>query len=129
MFLLDTNICIDFVDGRSEAARQRVRTQFASGLAISSVTAAELLAAARHSADPVEDRRRIERFIGLVDCLAFDDAAARAYAGMVRDIGVRRRSFDRLIAAHALARGLVLVTSNVKDFADVPGLKVEDWTQ
>lgn len=127
MYLLDTNICIDFVDGRSDVARQRVENGFRSGLNISSITAGELLVGARESADPAGDTMRIEQFIEVVRCHAFDDAAARQYALTARQIGVRRKSFDRLIAAHALALGYVLVTSNVEHFSDVPGLVVEDW--
>lgn len=57
----------------------------------------------------------------------FDHLAAEHYAMLVQRVGVNRRSFDRLIAAHALALGAVLVTNNEKDFADVPGLMVENW--
>ena len=46
---------------------------------------------------------------------------------IVRAIGVRRKSFDRLIGVQALERGLTLVTRNARDFADVPGLKIENW--
>ena len=49
---------------------------------------------------------------------------ARAYA----TLRFRRASYDRLIAAHALSLGLTVVTDNEADFADVPGLKVENWT-
>jgi tRNA(fMet)-specific endonuclease VapC len=128
MYLLDTNICIDYVDGRSETARRRVEANFRKGLAISSITAGELLVGARESDDPASDAKRIERFIGVVRCHDFDNAAARSYAQIAKAIGVRRKSFDRLIAAHALALGLVLVTSNEKHFADVPGLRIENWT-
>lgn len=128
MFLLDTNICIDFVDGRSDVARRRVEAAFRSGLSISSITAGELLVGARQSTDPVEDARRIERFIEVVRCHDFDEAAARSYAKIARRAGLRRKSFDRLIAAHALSLGLVLVTNNTRHFADVPGLTVENWT-
>ena len=75
MYLLDTNICIDFVDGRSDVTKQRVQAGFRSGLSISSITAGELLVGARESSDPVEDGRRIERFIEVVRCHDFDDAA------------------------------------------------------
>ena len=128
MYLLDTNICIDFVDGRNDIARRRVETGFRSGLSISSITAGELLVGARGTSDPVEDARKIERFIEVVTCHDFDEAAARSYARIAKQIGVRRKSFDRLIAAHALALGLVLVTNNVRYFADVAGLKIENWT-
>jgi tRNA(fMet)-specific endonuclease VapC len=128
MYLLDTNICIDFVDGRSDVARRHVEANFRSGLSMSSITAGELLVGARESSDPVEDARRIERFIKVVHCHDFDEAAARAYAAIARQIGVRRKSFDRLIAAHASVLGLILVTNNAKHFADVAGLRIENWT-
>jgi tRNA(fMet)-specific endonuclease VapC len=127
MYLLDTHICIDYVDGRSPVARRRFEESFRKGLAISSITASELLLGARESKDPVADAKRIDRFISVVRCHDYDTDAAREYALVARTVGVNRKSFDRLIAAHALALGLVLVTSNVKHFADVPGLKLENW--
>lgn len=129
MYLLDTNICIDFVDGRSEAGRRRVRENFGSGLHVSAITEAELRVGPRTSDDPVGDSERLDRFLSILTVHAFDSQAAAAYARLVRLIDIRRGSFDRLIAAHALSLGLTLVTSNEKHFADVPGLRVENWTQ
>ena len=128
MYLLDTNICIDFVDGRSDIARQRVKDNFKSGLYVSAITAAELLVGPRESNDPEGDREKAERFLSIVTNMDFDHLAAEHYAMLVQRVGVNRRSFDRLIAAHALALGAVLVTNNEKHFADVSGLKVENWT-
>ena len=127
MYLLDTNICIDFVDARSDAVRNRVQMRFGSGLSISSITAAELLVGARGSAEPEKDAERIERFIKVMRCQSFDTDAAQSYAEIACTVGVRRQSFDRLIAAHALALDCILVTNNEKHFADVPGLRVENW--
>ncbi len=42
--------------------------------------------------------------------------------------GQRIEDFDIVIAAHALARGEVLVTANLDHMARVPGLTVEDWS-
>lgn len=58
-----------------------------------------------------------------VAVLDFDRAAATAYAAMA----FRRGSYDRLIAAHAIACGLTVVTDNVAHFSTIPGLKVENW--
>ena len=40
----------------------------------------------------------------------------------------RRKDFDRLIGAHALATGCTLVTANAPDFSDIPGLSLDNWT-
>jgi tRNA(fMet)-specific endonuclease VapC len=128
VFLLDTNICIDFIDGRSANAERRVRENFIKGLNVSIVTVGELLIGSKASDDPEGDRIKVERFLSIITVHDFDRKAADVYAEIARTISVKRSSFDRLIAAHALSLGLILVTNNQKHFADVPGLKVENWT-
>ncbi len=129
MYLLDTNVCIDFALARSDALRDRIRDGFSRGLAISTVTLAELRVGARHrDADP-EDDKRLDKLVRVLTVHDFDAAAAETYGRIARRIGIRRRSFDRLIAAHAVSLGLTLVTRDEADFADVPGLKVENWTK
>ena len=64
------------------------------------------------------------RFFVAVPVMPFDEGAARLYARLP----FRRGSFDRLVAAHALSLGLTLVTNNGRDFADIPGLRIENWT-
>lgn len=128
MYLLDTNACLDFLLGRRAAIAPRIERAFGR-LAVSSVTAAELHVGNRLSEAPEEDARRVDHFLAGVQVKAFDDLAARAYARVVRLLGVERASFDRLIAAHALSLDLTLVTNNVRHFAAVPGLKIENWTE
>jgi len=121
-FLLDSDICIYALLGRSEALRQRLRAQPEGTVAISAVTLAEVgvgYGAAIEKAD------ELKAFLTQVEVLPFDDSAARSYAALP----FRRGSFDRLIAAHALAAGRTLVTNNEADFSDVPQLKVENWTK
>jgi tRNA(fMet)-specific endonuclease VapC len=129
MFLLDTNSCIDFTLARSDALRQRVRQSYGQGLAISTITLAELRVGARHANAGPDDARHLDLFISALRVHPFDAAAAEKYGILARDVGVRRRSFDRLIAAHALALDLTLVTNNEADFNDIPGLRVENWTR
>jgi tRNA(fMet)-specific endonuclease VapC len=64
------------------------------------------------------------RFVAVIPILSFDDAAAREYARLP----FKRARFDRLLAAHALSLGATIVTNNEADFADVPGLRVENWS-
>ncbi len=67
----------------------------------------------------------LEAFIAAIPLVAFDEAAARAYA----QLPFKRARFDRLLAAHALSIGATVITANLADFSDVPGLVLEDWTQ
>lgn len=127
-YLLDTNACLDFTLARSDFLKERVRKNYRYGLAISSITLAELRVGAQSAAADLLDEERLDRFVGTLKLHDFDRAAAVAYGRVARQIGVKRTSFDRLIAAHALALGLVLVTRNQHHFADVPGLVVENWT-
>jgi tRNA(fMet)-specific endonuclease VapC len=128
MFLLDTNVCIDFLLGRSEKLAERIEPVFEQ-LGISAITLGELLVGSRTSSDPAGDQRRLAVFASTIEVLPFDARAAEAYGTVVRGIGVRRKSFDRLIGAHALALGRTLVTNDERDFADIAGLKVENWTR
>jgi len=126
--MLDSNVCIDFALARSDRLAVRLEQAFDDGLAISAITLAELRVGAKHPSAEPEDERRLDLLLETVSLLDFDAAAADDYGRLVREVGMKRLSFDRLIAAHARSRGLLLVTNNDRDFADVPGLRVENWT-
>ncbi len=127
-FLLDTNVCIDFLLGRSDRLVTRMGEAFGS-FALSAITAAELRVGSSRSSDPAGDARRVDAFLAPLIVLPFDEQAAIAYGRIVRHVGVRRKSLDRLIGAQAVAADLTLVTRNIADFADISGLRVEDWTR
>ena len=128
VYLLDTNVCLDFLLGRRATIAPRVERAFGR-LAVSSITAAELLVGNRRSTQPDEDARRVDHFLSKVEVKPFDDTAARRYADVIRLIGVERTSFDRLIGAHALSLDYVLITNNLRHFSKVPGLKIENWAE
>lgn len=119
-FLLDSNICIYILVNGAGPEAQRLAEQATGSVVTSAICFAEVMkgAAGGGSTNGAE-----ELFLA-VQPLPFGEPAARVYAGLP----FKRGSFDRLIAAHALSLGLTLVTANVADFADVPGLQVEDWT-
>lgn len=121
-FLLDSDICIYALLGRSEVLRQRLGEQPEGTVAISAVTLAEVGVGYGAAIDEAEE---LEAFLSEVEVLPFEDSAARVYAALP----FRRGSFDRLIAAQAIATGRTLVTNNEADFSDVPQLKVENWTK
>jgi tRNA(fMet)-specific endonuclease VapC len=123
LYLLDSNICIYLLEGLSERARDRVQACAPHEIITSSIVYAEVV----RGLDFDDDRAVavVSDFFDIIDVRPFDRVAAEAY----RHVPFRRARFDRLIAAHALSLDLTLVTNNIADFADIPGLRVENWTQ
>jgi tRNA(fMet)-specific endonuclease VapC len=71
---------------------------------------------------------RLEVLLRGIPVIPFDGPAALAYGRIIAQCGwAKGRDFDRMIAAHAISSGAVLVTDNETDFRDIPGLKVENW--
>jgi tRNA(fMet)-specific endonuclease VapC len=121
-YLLDTDCSIYAMIGRFSALGERLSQCKPGEVAISAISFAEIVMGQGQGKPP--DIPVIDLFLREIPMLAFDEPAARAYA----TLPFKRRSFDRLIAAHALSIGATVVTNNEADFADVPGLKVENWT-
>ncbi len=122
-YLLDTNICIYILDAALPSLRIKLEQQPLGSMVTSTIVLAEILRGtdlADRSA-----RSRLDALLRIVPALPFDAAAAEAYARLP----FKRGRLDRLIAAHALSQGLTVITANLADFADVPGLKAEDWMQ
>lgn len=128
-YMLDTNICI-YVIKRRPLELLDVFNQHAGTMCISSITLAELCHGVEKSSQPAQNRRNVEDFVSRLDVLSYSDKAAGHYgdirAALERQgqiIGVN----DLHIAAHARAEGLVLVTTNAREFDRVAGLRVENW--
>jgi tRNA(fMet)-specific endonuclease VapC len=121
-YMLDANAFILLLTGHDVVGARAADCEDGD-LAISAIAFAEVEhGSATGKAPPPEV---LERAAERIPVIPFDRAAARAYAGL----SFKRASFDRLIAAHALATGAILVTANLGDFADVPGLRFEDWSR
>lgn len=132
-YMLDTDICIYLSEGGSPAVARRFAKVKNGEAVISAVTLAELHYGA--IAVPGAARRKIaarglEALSKVVPAVPFDEDAAAVYA-QVRMADPERniRAMDKLIAAHAIALNLTLVTNNIKDFQKFrPRLLVENWT-
>ncbi len=128
-FLLDTNICIYIINRQPEAVFKHFAGLQAGEVAISSITGSELHYGVAKSGS-ARNRQALEKFIAPLEVLPFDEAAMREY-GQVRarleKKGTPIGALDTLIAAHALALDVVLVTNNLREFKRVPGLKLENW--
>jgi tRNA(fMet)-specific endonuclease VapC len=129
-FLLDTNTCIRYLNGRSASVADRMNSLNEHDAAVCSIVRAEMLYGALRSQDPVKTTAFQERFLGLFVSLPFDDAAANHYARIRAKLAVQGTPIganDLIIAAIAIANDLVLVTHNTREFVRVEGLKTEDW--
>lgn len=127
-FLLDANAVIALLNDTPLKLGQRVRRERPGDVAISAIVAHELFFGAFKS-------RRAAHNVTVIDALQFavlefDKEDARQ-AGQVRAHLAARGTpigpYDVLIAGQAVARNLILITNNIKEFGRVPGLRIEDW--
>lgn len=128
-YLLDTNICIYTIKNKPPEVRALFNEHQAQ-LCISAITLMELIYGAEKSAAPTRNMAVVEGFAARLEVLDYDSEAA-AHSGQLRaELSADGRSigpYDQMIAGHARARGLVVVTNNMKEFERVPGLRVENW--
>ena len=121
--MLDANVVIALLEGQSDALRRRVSICESGDIVISAIAFAEVaLGSWRGKRSSLVVLDKLPRTF---DVVPFDHLAAKSYA----QLPFRRGSYDRLIAAHAISLHLTLITSNERDFADIPGLRVENWTR
>jgi len=127
--MLDTNLLIHVMRDSSATAVRKMQAH-GGHLVVSSISVAELDFGVEHSTDPVAMRADLESMLTLVDVAPFDRPAARE-SGAIRQMlgaaGTLIGPYDLLIAGHARALKLTLVTHNTREFSRVPGLRLADW--
>jgi tRNA(fMet)-specific endonuclease VapC len=127
--MLDTDTCIALLKGRSPSLSAELDRHGARAFSVSAVTLAELAFGAGQSGRAVS-QSRLRFLLETIDCLPFDTEAALAYGDVRAQLtrgGHVIGAHDMLIAAHARSVGRTLVTHNVREFARVRGLAVQDW--
>ena len=129
-YMLDTNVIIYLKENLNDAVKKKFASVSKEDICISSITYAELEYGICHSTKREQNRLAIMLILAGISILPFNDAAAVHY-GMIRDYlvknGIQVGANDMLIAAHARANNLCLVTHNSKEFERIPDLSVEDW--
>jgi tRNA(fMet)-specific endonuclease VapC len=128
-FMLDTNICIYAIKQRPPEVLAALRAQEVAGLGLSSVTVAELAVGVAKSGS-ARNQRALEQFLEPLEIADFDRSAALAYGRLraaLEAAGTPIGPLDTQVVAHALALGVILVSNNQREFARVPGLRLEDW--
>lgn len=128
-FMLDTNIAI-YVIKRKPQDLLSVFNRHAGRMSISSITLAELLHGVEKSQQPERNLNQVEDFVSRLKLLDYSARAAAHYGDIRADLERRGTPIgvnDLHIAAHARSEGLTLVTSNVREFERIDGLRMENW--
>ena len=131
MFLLDTNTLSALVRDPQGAVAEHIARAGEGNVCTSIVVAAELRygAAKRKSARLAQ---QLNVILASMEIVAFESPMDRIYADVRNALEQRGRPIggnDLIIAAQALALDAIVVTDNVREFEQVPGLKVENWVR
>lgn len=139
-FMLDTNICSYIIKHKPPEVLAKFRALQIDDCCISSVTYAELKywvalnkrlhIKSKNHGSPKINEQIINNFVSHLDIAEFNAHAADIYAE-TRDYleakGIIVGSADLFIGAHAVSLNLTLVTNNIKDFANFPNIRLENW--
>src|ERR1700730_1293795 len=125
IYLLDTNVWVQFLRNRNALVVKRIQGHQPSDLRVCSITAAELYVGCLKSPNPVANRAKVDAVLAPYICLPFDIPAADVYAQIrhyLETQGTPIGPYDMQIAAIALANHFTVVTHNTAEFSRVPGL-------
>jgi len=128
-YMLDTDTVIYAIKNRPDQVRKRFK-QHNGQICISTVTLGELIFGAEKSAQPETNLQIIEGMLARMELVHFNESAA-AHFGQIRaelaKVGTPIGPYDSMIAGHARALSLILVSINQKEFNRVSGLRLENW--
>lgn len=128
--MLDTNICIYIIKRKPQKVLDHLLKYTPGEVAVSSITAAELQYGVEKSSMPDKNRLALSKFLHAFVIVPFDEKATQEYGKIRASLeskGTPIGPNDMLIAASAQSLGCVLVTNNLKEFARVPTLRIENW--
>jgi len=128
-YMLDTNVCIYVMRHYPPDLRDKFNA-LAELLCISSITLGELHYGAEKSARRAENLAAIAHFAARLDVLPFGEKAAAHYGQLRAELeraGAPCGPHDMQIGGHARSEGLIIVTNNMREFARMPGVRVENW--
>ena len=129
-YMLNTNICVYVIKKKPESVIRKFLEKEPAELCISAITYAELMHGVEKSQAIEKNRLAMSLFLSPITILEFNANAAEEYGKIRADLekkGTPIGPMDMLIAGHAKADGLILVTNNTKEFNRVDGLQVENW--
>jgi tRNA(fMet)-specific endonuclease VapC len=128
-YLLDTNILSSLLKQPAGTVARRIRTVGEGTVCTSIIVACELRYGVAKKGS-VTLSGKVEQMLSAIEILPLDEDADAHYGALrttLEKAGAPIGANDYLIAAHALALDLTLVTDNTGEFSRVPGLIVENW--
>lgn len=132
IYLLDSNVCIQFINGNSATVKANFEKHTVSELALCSIVKAELLFGARKSKKTATNLQTLTAFFAPLQSLPFDDRCAETYGQIRANLEAKGQKIgfnDVFIAAIAVTYDVTLVTNNTREFGRVDGLSLVDWQQ
>jgi tRNA(fMet)-specific endonuclease VapC len=122
--MLDTNICIYLINQQPPEVIKKFSEYRKGEVVISAITWGEVCCGMNKHGKSV-----VSALLDYLDVMPFDAKASEIFATLSIKHPNRKANFDRLIAAHAIAVGVPLVTNNTADFVlyQPSGLVVENW--
>ncbi len=127
--LLDTNACVEVLRGNKKVSKHLAGFS-PDDIAVSVITVYELQAGAEKCSNPARESAKISVFLEPLHVLPYgcDSAAAAArIRAVLESRGLVIDPYDLLLAGHAFALDLILVTRNQREFQRVDGLRLENW--
>ncbi len=128
-FLLDTDTCI-YALKQNPSVLKHLLAHSREDIAVSVITEAELRTGAAKSTAAAKTLRLVDNFLrplGIVEFTSNDAASYAQVRAKLERAGTPIGPLDTLIAAQAVARKLVLVSNNEREFGRVAGLRIENW--
>jgi tRNA(fMet)-specific endonuclease VapC len=128
-YMLDTNICIYITKNYPHNLLERF-DKLSQHICISTITLAEMHYGVERSARREANLDALAQFTARLDVLPFTAEAAAHYGQLRAELqraGRPAGPLDMLIGAHARSEGLIVVTNNEREFARMPGIRVENW--
>jgi len=132
LYMLDTNICSFIIREKPIFIKEKLQSiEKEHTIALSSIVVSELLYGAKRKNSSKLDYI-VKNFINNFTILDFDKSASEIYANIRTSLEKQGNiigAHDLFIASHAISLDAVLVTNNIKEFARVDNLKIEDWSK
>ena len=128
-YLLDTNICIFFLQGKY-GIKEKIQQVGRKNCYISEISIAELLYGAAYSGSS-KHSHDVEIILESLTVAPIYDSLPTyaATKASLRRLGQMIEEFDMLIGSSAVHHGLVMVTENIEHFERIPGIEIENWVE